>query len=76
MRILRPEEVVSMKDLAWEATPEQVKEALRLARESFTAADLQEFKEIWDGVPMEDLLADMEKQQQDHEEGKRDATGG
>jgi hypothetical protein len=72
MKILRPEEVVSIKDLAWNATPQQVAEALQLAREAFTAADLQKFTEVEEGISAEEVLAELEKQQQAYEEGHRD----
>jgi hypothetical protein len=63
MKILRPEEVANMKDLKWELTPEELKEAYRLAREAFTAADLQKFTELDDGIPADEVLAEMEERQ-------------
>jgi len=49
-------------------SPEELKEAYALARAAFTADDLQKFTEIDDeGVPMETLLAELEKDQQEHD---------
>jgi hypothetical protein len=63
VKILRPEEVTNMKDLKWELTPEELQEAYRLAREAFTAADLQKFTELDDGIPADEVLAEMEERQ-------------
>lgn len=62
MRILRPEEIVDFPKIR-QLTPDELKQACALVRESFTAADLAEFTQEWDGVPMEQLLAEMEAQQ-------------
>lgn len=70
MKITRIEDLtgpVEMGDLK----PEQLAEAYRLARESFTAADLAEhLQPIIDPVSGDDVLADMEEQQR-----KLDAQG-
>ena len=65
MRILRPEEVKEFPKDAFERelTPEELKEAYRLAREAFTAADLQKFTEIEEELPAEEVIAEMEKDQ-------------
>jgi hypothetical protein len=64
MKILRPEEVTSETVFKYECTPEEEAEVYRLAREAFTAADLQKYTEpLDDGVPAEDVLREMEEQQ-------------
>jgi hypothetical protein len=63
MKILRPEEVTGPLNYD-ELTPEELAEAYRLAREAFTAADLQKYTEpLDDGVLAEDVLREMEEQQ-------------
>ncbi len=70
MKILRPEEVTPGTVLKYDCTPEELAEAYRLAREAFTAADLQKYTEPLDGgVDAEEVLREMEEQQQ-----KSDAT--
>jgi hypothetical protein len=63
MRILRPEEVTTFPEFR-ELTPEELREAYALARAAFTAADLQKFTELDEGVPMEDVLRELEEAQQ------------
>lgn len=63
MRILRPEEVTELPELCWELTPEELKEAYRLARESFTAADLQKYTELDEGIPIDEVLEAMDERQ-------------
>jgi hypothetical protein len=65
MRLYRLEELDSetLKKLSWNATPEQVAEALRLSKEQFSAADLQKFTEIEELIPFEDVLTALECQQ-------------
>ncbi len=60
MRILKPGEPVTA-DLFREWTPEETAEAYRLCREAFTAADLQKYTELDEGIPAEEVLAEMEK---------------
>ncbi|HJT76460.1 MAG TPA: hypothetical protein VJ739_04590, partial [Gemmataceae bacterium] len=62
MKILRPEEVTTFPPFR-ELTPEELKEAYRLARESFTAADLQKYTELDEGIPFEEVLAELEEAQ-------------
>ncbi len=62
MRILRPEEVKEFPELR-ELSPEELKEAYALAKAAFTAADLQLYTEEEEGVPMEDVLEEMEETQ-------------
>ena len=60
MRILRPDEVTDIptpRDLS----PEELREAYALARAAFTAGDLQRYTEIDEGVPADQVLADMEE---------------
>jgi hypothetical protein len=59
MRILRPEEVTTFPPFR-ELSPEELKEAYALARAAFTAEDLQRFTEVEDGIPAEEVLAEME----------------
>jgi len=59
MKILRPEEMTSFPPVR-ELTPSELSEAYRLAREAFTAADLQEFTELDEGIPFEQVLAELE----------------
>ncbi len=62
MKILRPEEVTDFPEIR-DLTPEELTEAYRLAREAFTAADLQKYTEPFEGVPAEDVLCELELQQ-------------
>lgn len=63
MKILRPEEVTGPLDYH-ELTPEELAEAYRLAREAFTAADLQKYTEpLDDGIDAEEVLREMEEYQ-------------
>jgi hypothetical protein len=62
VRILRPEEVTTFPEFR-ELTPEELKEAYRLARESFTAADLQRYTELDEGIPADVVLAELEEAQ-------------
>jgi hypothetical protein len=69
MRILRPSEVTSFTQLKYgELTPEELKEAYALARAAFTAEDLQRFTEEDEGLPMEDLLNELEEAQRQYEQ--------
>jgi len=60
MKILRPEEVTSWPEYR-ELTPEELAEAYRLAREAFTAADLQRYTELDEGIPAEEVLRELEE---------------
>ena len=64
MKILRPEEV-NGQPLKYDSTPEELAEVYRLAREAFTAADLQKYTELPadDDVLAEDVLREMDEQQ-------------
>jgi hypothetical protein len=62
MKILRPEEVTVFPEI-WDLTPEELKEAYRLGREPFTAADLQRYTELDEGIPFEEVLAELEEAQ-------------
>jgi hypothetical protein len=62
MKILRPEEVTADTILEFrEFTPEELKEAYALSRAAFTAADLQRYTELDEGIPVEEVLAEMEE---------------
>lgn len=59
MKIQRLEEMTSWPEFR-EFTPEELKEAYALARAAFTAEDLQRSTEDDEGVPFEDVLAELE----------------
>lgn len=62
MKIIRLEDVTDFSALDYsEATPEEKAKILALAKDSFTAADLQEYTELDEGVPMEDVLTELEE---------------
>lgn len=67
MKILRPEEVKVMPQPR-NLTPEELAEVYRLAREAFTADDLQKFTEVIEGTPIEQVLEEMEEAQRKHDE--------
>jgi hypothetical protein len=72
MKILRPEEITSANfPEIRELTPEELKEAYALAKEAFTAADLQRFTEVDEGVPAEQVLAEMEEIKKQVEQEKK-----
>ena len=62
MKILRPEEVTEFPPIR-EYTPEEMKEAYALARAAFTAEDLQRYTELDEGVPAEQVLAELEEEE-------------
>jgi hypothetical protein len=63
MKIIRLEDWKG-EPLKYDCTPEELAEAYRLAREAFTAADLQKHTEpLDDGVPAEEVLREMDEQQ-------------
>ncbi len=62
MKILRPEEVTIFPEPR-ELTPEELREAYALARAAFTAEDLQRYTELDEGIPVEEVLAEMEEAQ-------------
>jgi hypothetical protein len=69
VKILRPEEVTAANFPEFrQLTPEELKEAYRLAREAFTAADLQKYTELDEGIPFEEVLAEMEERQRQADE--------
>lgn len=62
MRIVRIEDLKAFPEMR-ELTPDEMKEAMQLARESFTAADLAAFFEIDnDRVNMDEFIVQMEKE--------------
>lgn len=63
MKIIRLEEVTEFPEIR-DLTPEELAEAYRLARDAFTAADLQKFTEPTDDfISADDVLRAMEEQQ-------------
>jgi hypothetical protein len=66
MKIFRPEEVTPeiISSLRYEElSPEELKEAYRLAGGAFTANDLQRYTELDEGVPADEVLREMEEAQ-------------
>jgi hypothetical protein len=70
MKLLRPEEITTFPEIR-EFTPEEMAEAYRLAREAFTAADLQKYTELDEGIPAEEVLREMEEQQKPFDQGAK-----
>lgn len=70
MKILRPEEVTTFPEFR-ELTPEELKEAYRLAKAAFTAEDLQRYTEVDEGIPFEEVLAELEEMQRKSEQGMK-----
>jgi hypothetical protein len=64
-----PEDLANIK--FGSLSPEQLKEAHALARAAFTADDLQKFTEIEEGIPMDIVLGELEKAQQEHDRKQR-----
>ncbi len=63
MKLLRPEEVTGPLSYV-ELTPDELTGAYRLAREAFSAADLQKYTETFeDDVDGEEVLREMEERQ-------------
>lgn len=60
MKIQRLSEVTGPLDFR-ELTPEELKEAYALAKATFTAEDLQRYTELDEGVPAEEVLAELEE---------------
>ncbi|HEY7427528.1 MAG TPA: hypothetical protein VH682_25065 [Gemmataceae bacterium] len=50
-----------------ELSPEELKEAYALAKASITAEDLQGYTELEEGVPAEEVLAELEEMQKQFE---------
>jgi hypothetical protein len=46
-----------------ELTPEELKQVHALYKEQFTAADLQKYTEIEEGIPMEEVIQALEEKQ-------------
>ena len=62
MKILKPSEVTTFpppRDLS----PEELAEAYALAKAAFTAEDLQRYTELEEGIPAEEVLAELEEAQ-------------
>lgn len=66
MKIVRLEDVTAFPEFR-DMTPEELKEGYHLARAAFTAADLQKYTVIDEGVPAEQLLAELEEMVNQHE---------
>jgi hypothetical protein len=60
MKIKRLSEVTSLPEFR-ELSPEELKEAYALAKAAFTAEDLQGYTELDEGVPFEEVLAELEE---------------
>lgn len=50
-----------------ELTPEELKEAYALAKAAFTADDLQRYTELDEGVPFEQVIAELEEIQKQYD---------
>jgi hypothetical protein len=59
MRILRPSEIQEFPEPK-ALSAEDLAQALALANAAFTAEDLQRYTEEEDGIPMEEVLRDLE----------------
>ena len=70
MKIIRMEDLTEFPEIR-ELTPEELKEAYALADAAFTAADLQRFTEDDEGVPIEQVLEEMEEIHKQVEEEKK-----
>jgi hypothetical protein len=68
MKIQRLDEVTSIPEPR-DLSPEELKEAYALAKAAFTAEDLQKYTELDDGVPLEEMLAEMEAIQNQADQG-------
>ena len=63
MKITRPEDLSVFPEIR-DLTPEEEAEACELARDAFTAADLQKYTEPCDDfIPVEDVMNELEQQQ-------------
>jgi hypothetical protein len=75
MKIVRLEDVTEWPETR-ELTPEELAEAYRLAREAFTAADLQKYTELDEGVDFGEFLEELEEIQRRHDQGTNDVKPG
>jgi len=62
MKIVRLSEITTLPP-EQNLSPEELAKAYALARETFTAEDLQRYTELDQGIPMEDVLAELEETQ-------------
>jgi hypothetical protein len=69
MKIIRPEEMTSFPPIR-ELTPEELAEVYRLGREAFTAADLAKYADLDPGIPIEDVLRELDEQQEQFAKNK------
>jgi hypothetical protein len=67
MRIVRPHEIKEFPKMT-ELSPEEIVQAMALDKAAFSAADLQQYTELDEGVPMGDLLDDLEEVQRGFEQ--------
>ncbi len=70
MKIQRLSELTSWPEFR-ELSPEELKEAYALAKAAFTAEDLQRYTELDEGVPAEDVLAELEEIQNQFEKNNK-----
>lgn len=69
MKIQRPDEPINWAEVRFgELTPEELKEAYALAQAAFTAEDLQKYTELDEGVPAEEVLAELEAAQKEFDQ--------
>jgi hypothetical protein len=62
MRILRPSEIERFPELK-ELSPDELAEAYALAKAAFSGEDLQRYTEEEEGIPLEDVLKEMDELQ-------------
>ena len=72
MKLYRLDEEIPWDKIEFdrELSPEELKEVYALARASFTAADLQRYTELDEGVSFEEFVVELEAAQQQFEQGK------
>jgi len=68
MRILRPEEITEFPPLK-ELSSQELAEAYAVAKAAFTAEDLQRYTETDEGVPVDEVLEELEQAQSKAEQG-------
>lgn len=60
MRVLRPSEIENFPELK-DLSPDELSQAYALARAAFSAEDLQRYTEVEEGIPLEDVLRELEE---------------
>jgi hypothetical protein len=68
MKILRPADVHEFPEPKV-LSPEELAQAYALAKAAFTAADLQRYTEEDEGIPLEEVLKELEEAQRRSDQG-------